>query len=218
MGEDRRERLRMVVEQLEARGIKDPEVLEAFRQLPRHLFVPAGARAAAYCDRPVATYGGQTISQPYIVALMTELLLLPKEPVKILEIGTGSGYQAAILAYLGHHVISLERIPELIAFAKANLATVEFSGDIRVVQGDGSIGYSQGAPYDRIIVTAAAPHIPEALLDQLAVGGRLVIPCGSRYSQELICVDRISETETRQTRSIPCCFVPLIGQDGFKTW
>lgn len=215
MGERETERVRMVKDQMEDRGIRDPEVLKAFRAVPRHYFMPNRQSFLAYGDHPVATWAGQTISQPYIVALMTELLNLGETPLKVLEVGTGSGYQSAILAYLGHHVVSIERLPELVEFAQENLSQLTFKGEITVVQGDGSLGYPEEAPYDRVIVTAGAPHVPEHLVEQLVIGGRLVIPCGSNYVQDLICIDRITETETRRTRSIGCTFVPLLGKDGF---
>ena len=203
----------MVSLQVEARDVRDQRVLAALRAVPRHLFVPPGGRSAAYDDHPIAIGHGQTISQPYIVAFMTEALEL-RGGERVLEIGTGSGYQTAILAELCAEVFSVERIPELADRARAVLAAEGYA-NVTVRTGDGSEGWSEKAPFDGIIVTAAAPEVPAALRDQLADNGLLVLPVGDiRGSQELVVVRRVgSSTSTRA--SIGCRFVPLLGRGGF---
>jgi protein-L-isoaspartate(D-aspartate) O-methyltransferase len=214
-GTDRftREREEMVEFQVRARGIRDERVLAAMRKVPRHLFVPKGFERAAYEDRPLPIGEGQTISQPYIVAVMTEQLELQPED-RVLEVGTGSGYQAALLAELAGSVISIERLASLADRARENLARAGVTG-VQVVVGDGTEGYPPEAPYDAIIVTAASPGVPQPLIDQLAEGGRLIAPVGPRECQDLI---KLVKREGR-VESIPLggvCFVPLIGQFGWR--
>jgi protein-L-isoaspartate(D-aspartate) O-methyltransferase len=207
-------RARMIADQLERRGLHDAKVLEAMAAVPRELFVPNVPASVAYDDRALPIDAGQTISQPYMVARMTELLGI--EPGdRILEIGTGSGYQAAILAALGARVTSIERHPDLADAARDRLAALGIEGvDIRV--GDGSQGAPDGAPWDGIVVTAAAPSIPDALREQLAVGARLAIPVGPRERQELIVVERRSEADWDEVSDGPVVFVPLVGEGGFR--
>ena len=178
----------MVDTQIAARGIRDPRVLAAMRDVPRHLFVPANIRHSAYEDCPLPIGEGQTISQPFIVAFMTELLE-PAPGDRVLEIGAGSGYQAAILARLVKSVITIERLPEIAEMAKRNLAAVSVP-NVNVVVGDGTLGWKDDAPYDGILVTAAAPFVPPALVEQLAEGGRLVAPVGDREIQQLVKLTR----------------------------
>jgi protein-L-isoaspartate(D-aspartate) O-methyltransferase len=207
------EREQMVEHQIARKGVKDERVLKAMRTVPRHLFVPKYARSHAYADSPVRIGSGQTISQPYIVALMTELLdVEPKH--RVLDVGTGSGYQAAILAELAEEVYSIERHPELAESARQVLVELGYD-NVQVVVGDGTRGYPPGAPYDRIIVGAAAPSVPHALLDQLAPGGRLVLPVGPRYTQQLEVWER-QEDKFKRSTNIPVVFVPLIGEEGWE--
>ncbi len=205
---------RMVKLQLEARGIKDARVLDAMRRVPRHLFVSSGHKGEAYGDFPVSLGHGQTISQPYMVAFMTEALRLSGRE-RVLEIGTGSGYQTAILAELTSQVYTIERVPELFVSARRTLEELGY-GNIRLVLGDGGEGLPGKAPFDRIIVTAAAPAVPGALTAELADNGVMVVPVGDyRFSQVLVIVTRTgSRIETRE--SIGCRFVPLIGEGGFE--
>lgn len=205
-------RAEMVEHQLRRRGIKDERVLAAFLKVPRHKFVRSQDLWCAYDDYPLPIGYGQTISQPYIVALMTELLELQGDE-RVLEIGTGSGYQAAILAELAKEVITIERIPELARRAQQVLMSLGYR-NVTVLIGDGSLGAPEFAPFDAIIVTAAAPHPPQALLAQLKDGGRLVIPIGDRHLQELVRFVRHGERYEMQ-RHGPCLFVPLIGADGW---
>jgi len=208
------ERERMVENQIVKRGIRDKRVLSAMRSVPRHLFLPAGARDWAYVDGPLRIGCGQTISQPYIVALMTELLDV-KPDQRVLDVGTGSGYQAAILGTLAAEVHSIERHPELAASAKEQLKTLGFN-NVTVHVGDGTQGLESMAPYDRILVAAAAPSVPDPLLLQLTDGGRLIIPIGSRFSQTLEVWDRSGEKYHRKA-NIPVVFVPLIGENGWNS-
>ena len=208
------QRNRMVEDQLARRGIGDGKVLEVFRKVPRHHFVPATFREASYADHPLPIGRGQTISQPYIVALMTESLRL-KGAEKVLEIGTGSGYQAAILAELCEEIYTIEREEPLLEEAKKVLSQEGYK-NIKFICGDGTKGLKEEAPFDGIIVTAAAPFVPEALKDQLADGGRIVIPVGSIYSQVLVAVEKNGESFTRED-ICGCVFVPLIGEDGWGT-
>jgi protein-L-isoaspartate(D-aspartate) O-methyltransferase len=210
---DEARREKMVAEQIAGRGVRDPRVLAAMRSVPRHLFLPPEARGAAYADSPVRIGEGQTISQPYIVALMTELLEVSPED-KVLDVGTGSGYQAAILGRLAAEVHSIERFPSLAEAARTTLADLGYD-DIHIYIGDGTLGYSPEAPYDRIIVGAAAPAVPPALKAQLADGGRLVLPVGSRVSQHLEIWDRVGDN-FRKKDNIPVIFVPLIGEAGWQ--
>ncbi len=171
----------MVREQIEARGIRNPDVLRAMRSTPRHLFVPIAVRPYAYSDQPLPIGFGQSISQPYIVALMTELLA-PKKADRVLEIGTGSGYQTAVLARLSRHVYSIEIVAALAKPAKERLAAMGY-GNVTARQGDGYQGWPGEAPFDRILLTAAPPDIPGALLDQLTHPGRLVAPVGGKCTR-----------------------------------
>ena len=199
-------RARMVAEQIEARGVRDRRVLAAMSTVPRHLFVPDALREDAYDDTPLPIGFGQTISQPYIVAYMTELLRV--EPAhKVLEIGTGSGYQAAVLAEVAANVYSVELLPELAERATATLKSAGY-GNVRVRTGDGYQGWPEHAPFDRIIVTAAPDAVPPALVDQLAEEGRLVIPVGTA-SQFIRIVTR-RNGRLREETTIPVRFVPLV--------
>jgi len=211
----RRARAAMIAQQLERRGIKDRRVLDVMGGLPREIFVPGTSTAAAYDDRALPIEAGQTISQPYIVARMSELLRV-KPGDRVLEIGTGSGYQAAVLALLGARVVSIERHSDLAARARDHLAALGIDG-VEVRVGDGSQGDAAGAPWDGIIVTAGAPSVPDELRDQLAIGARLVIPVGPRAEQELIVVERIGETEWRETSDGAVMFVPLVGEGGWDS-
>ncbi len=204
---------RMVEEQIKARGVRDPRVLAAMQRVPRHLFVPERYRAQAYDDYPLPIGYGQTISQPFIVAYMTERLALPPE-AKVLEIGTGSGYQAAVLAHLAREVHTIERLPELAEAARQRLRALGYD-NIQVHQGDGSRGLPEHAPYDGIVVTAAAPKVPAALLEQLAPGGRLVVPVGSRGAQYLEVWERRDDGTFVRKILEPVAFVPLIGTEGW---
>jgi protein-L-isoaspartate(D-aspartate) O-methyltransferase len=207
------ERDRMVREQISAPGrdIKDPRVLDAMRAVPRHLFVPSGYRGAAYADSPLPIGSGQTISQPYIVAFMTEALdVQPGE--RVLEIGTGSGYQAAVLGELTPHVFTIEIIKELAEQAAQRLQELGYS-TIKVKAGDGYFGWREHAPFDAVIVTCAAGHVPAPLLDQLRPGGRLVIPVGGPYAtQYLVLVTKDQKGELRSAQLQPVQFVPMTGR------
>jgi len=204
----------MVSRQLRARGIENERVLEAMATVPRELFVEEGQRPFAYADEALPIESGQTISQPYIVARMTELLG-PAPDDRILEIGTGSGYQAAVLAYLGCRVTSIERHADLAERARERLARVPWGERVEVRVGDGTLGAPDGAPWDGIIVTAAAPSVPVSLREQLADGGRLVIPVGTRMRQDLVVVTRRGN-EWIQRSDGAVVFVPLIGDEGFE--
>jgi protein-L-isoaspartate(D-aspartate) O-methyltransferase len=207
------DRRRMVQEQLRARGIRDERVLEAMAAVPRELFLDHDQRRRAYADEAVPIAAGQTISQPWVVARMTELLA-PAAGERVLELGTGSGYQAAILAALGADVTSLERHDVLAAQAGARIADLELPGRVMIRTTDGSLGDAEGAPWDGIIVTAAAPSIPNELRGQLADRGRLVIPVGPRDHQVLTLVVRHGD-DWRETPHGAVVFVPLIGAGGF---
>jgi protein-L-isoaspartate(D-aspartate) O-methyltransferase len=203
----------MVETQIAARGVKDERVLAAMRKIPRHLFIPGEARSAAYGDYPLPIGHGQTISQPYIVAMMTALLQISPED-RVLEIGAGSGYQAAILGTLAKEVISIERIPEVARLAQENLSTAGIT-NVRVVVGDGTLGCPEKAPYDGVLITAATPAVPPPLIDQLAEGGRLVAPVGSRDLQELVRLTKRGDDLTREFFG-GVVFVPLLGEHGWE--
>lgn len=208
----REARLRMVETQLLRRGVLDSRVLAAMGTTPRHLFVPDPWKAEAYEDHPIGIDCGQTISQPYMVAVMTEMLCL-STGAAVLEIGTGSGYQTAILAQLSSRVVSVERSQALADKAAGLLAALGYD-NARVIVGDGTLGVPEEGPYDAILVTAGAPDIPEALKDQLAEGGRLVLPVGSMQFQNLVTITRHSGQWTREW-GISCRFVPLVGRQGW---
>jgi protein-L-isoaspartate(D-aspartate) O-methyltransferase len=204
----------MVDRQLRKRGIRDERVLEAMRNIPREEFVPEHVRYATYEDAPVDIGFGQTISQPYMTALMVEALGLQGYE-KVLEVGTGSGYHAGVLAMLSAGVISLEIIPDLVEQAIANLRRVGLHHKVRVVRADGSWGFEPEAPYDAISVAAGAPDIPQSLLEQLADPGRLVIPIGSLSDQDLHIIEK-SEGRFRRHVQPGCRFVPLRGEQGWR--
>jgi protein-L-isoaspartate(D-aspartate) O-methyltransferase len=206
------ERDEMVRSQLAGRDIVDPRVLEAMRRVPRHLFVPPHLRHLAYDDGPLPIGNRQTISQPYIVALMTQMLELEPDDV-VLEIGTGSGYQTAVLALVAQFVYTLERYPDLGNPAAALLARLGYQ-NVELHIGDGSQGLPDMAPFDAIVVTAAAPAIPSPLRAQLADGGRLVLPIGDQSQQFLHRIRRVGETWKLESM-IPVMFVPLYGRHGF---
>jgi protein-L-isoaspartate(D-aspartate) O-methyltransferase len=207
------ERLRMVRDQVEARGVEDRRVLDAMREIPRHLFVPDEFGVAAYHDRPLPIGSGQTISQPYIVGLMTSLLEL-KQNDKVLEIGAGSGYQAAILSKLARTVVTVELLPEIATKAKDLMQHLGIF-NVKVVAGDGTLGYPPDAPYNGIIITAASPDIPPPLIDQLADKGRLVAPVGSRDLQQLVRIRKQGDLISRETFG-GVVFVPLLGCHGWQ--
>ncbi len=203
----------MVDELVAGRGIKDERVIKAMRKVPRHEFLPEALRAAAYGDHALPIGEGQTISQPYMVALMTELLELTGGE-RVLEIGTGSGYQAAVLAELCSKVYTVERIKGLAVRARETLDRLGYR-NVAIKVYDGTYGWKEMAPFDAIMVTAGAPDIPAPLMEQLAVNGRMVIPVGERYSQTLIKAVKTPSGVVTQ-RGIPCVFVPLIGNKGWK--
>ncbi len=231
------ERHRMVEEQIRARGVADEKVIAAMEKVPRHRFVPLSQQAAAYTDGPLPIGQGQTISQPYMVARMTELLAI-RPTDRVLEVGTGSGYQAAILGELAAEVWTIERLGELADRAALLLKDLGYT-NVHVVTGDGTLGLPEHAPYDAIIVTAGAPSVPSALLEQLAVGGRMVIPVHAGFAEDLRLIERLpdrsageeqeeaapAEGETgrasrrpryRETSILSCAFVPLIGEQGYR--
>lgn len=220
------EERRRLVEFLRSSGyIRSERVGRAMLRVPREEFVPENLRSLAYIDRPLPIGWDQTISAPSIVAYMTELLDA-RVGDKVLEVGTGSGYQAAVLAEVvapsdeprekWGHVYSIERIPELAEFARRNLERTGYADRVTVIVGDGSKGYEPEAPYDRIIVTAAAPKVPEPLVEQLKPGGRLVIPVGPRFAQELVVVEKDPSGEVRVRRDLEVIFVPLVGDYGWR--
>ena len=210
-----RERDEMVVRQLEARGIRDERVLEAMRQVPRHRFVDAALIEHAHDDSPLPIGEHQTISQPFMVALMSEALDLHGELPRVLEIGTGSGYQAAVLATMGARVFTIERIPQLAARARAVLAELGLDQRVRVIDGDGTLGWPAEAAYDGIVVTAGAPQIPRPLLEQLALGGCLVLPMGEEDVQTLVRLRRGPQALTEEYLG-DCRFVKLRGVYGWS--
>ncbi|MBI4591476.1 MAG: protein-L-isoaspartate(D-aspartate) O-methyltransferase [Candidatus Rokubacteria bacterium] len=203
----------MVEEQLVRRGITDARVLDAMRKIPRHLFVEEALRDRAYGDYPLPIGEGQTISQPYIVGIMTQLLRLTGSE-KVLEIGTGSGYQTAVLAELARRVCSVERIPSLAARARATLEAMGYT-NVWVRMADGTFGWPDEAPFDRILVSAAAPSLPQPLFHQLVEGGRMVLPVGDALSQALTVVERVGG-EMLTTVDAGCVFVKLIGKYGWE--
>lgn len=204
-----RQRDAMVRFQLRTRDISDPVVLEAMGKVHRHEFVPNHLRAAAYDDGPLPIGKGQTISQPYIVALMTQLAR-PRAESRVLDVGTGSGYQAAVLAEVVDHVYSIEIVDSLAEEARARLTRLGYQ-NITVRTGDGYQGWPEHAPFDLIIVAAAPDHVPQPLVDQLDVGGRLVIPVG-RYSQNLMLIEKMEDGSTEKRVVAPVAFVPMTGQ------
>ncbi len=208
-----KERVRMVEEQIVGRGVKDTRLLAAMRRIPRHEFLPEAIRGVAYADQALPIGEGQTMSQPYMVGLMTELLEL-KGPERVLEIGTGSGYQAAVLAELCEKVYTVERVKMLAAQARVVLDRLGYK-NVAIKVYDGTYGWKEMAPFDAIIVTAGSPDVPSALVDQLRDNGRLVIPVGERHSQQLVRMIKTSRGIVTE-KSIPCIFVPLIGAHGWK--
>jgi len=206
-------RAHMVETQIAARGVTDPRVLEALRQVPRHRFVPPGALDQAHADHPLPIGAGQTISQPYIVALMTVLAEVNVRS-RVLEVGSGSGYQTAVLAELAGEVYTIERRRELEERARLALQRLGYH-NVTSVLGDGSLGLAEHAPFDRIVVTAAAPQAPPPLLEQLADGGRLVVPIGPAGSDQTLTVITRTPAGLSEVESIPCRFVPLVGASGF---
>ena len=211
---DLERRHEMVESQLVRRGISDPRVLEAFRSVARELFVPRSLAHLAYDDAPVAIGEGQTISQPYIVALIAEALHIASDE-RVLEIGTGSGYAAAIFSRLAAHVFTIERLERLASAARTRLEALGCY-NVTVRHGDGTLGWPEHAPFDAIAVAAGGPSVPAALLDQLAPGGRLVIPVGAtQSSQELVRVTRKARTTFHEETLGPVRFVPLIGEQGW---
>lgn len=208
-------RLEMVERQLRRRDIRDERVLEAMARVPRELFVPDELRGRAYVDAALPIGCGQTISQPYMVARICEALSL-RGNERVLDVGAGSGYQAAVLAELAGEVHTIERIPELAGDARARLAAAGYGGRVRVHVGDGTLGLPEHAPFDAIAVAAAAPELPQSLYEQLAERGRLVVPVGGRHGQQLQLVVRSPEGPA-VVRSVPCRFVPLVGEEGFSS-
>jgi len=205
----------MVEAQLRKRGVKDEGVLRAMAAVPRHEFVPTQSVSLAYADEPLPIGGGQTISQPYIVAAMTEALQL-RGSERVLEIGTGSGYQAAVLSLLCHEIYSIECRPELARSAAERLQRLGFH-NAHVHCGDGTLGLKEFAPYDAILVAAAAPSLPEPLLEQLNEGGRMIAPIGTEEHQQLLLLTRHGNNYDSE-RGEGCRFVPLIGRYGWKDW
>ena len=205
-------RAEMVARQLRARGIRDERVLAAMRSLPREAFVPVGLADLAYDDAPLPIGEAQTISQPWMVARMLECLCLRGDE-RVLEVGAGSGYQAALLGMLAREVYAVERIAILAEQARVRLAAI---GATNVIVGcfDGSQGWQEHAPYDAIVVAAAAPRVPSAMVSQLTMGGRMVAPIGDRNEQRLTLITRASDG-VRTTEDVRCVFVPLVGQDGW---
>ncbi|MEM1765895.1 MAG: protein-L-isoaspartate O-methyltransferase [Zestosphaera sp.] len=213
----RAKREKLVKSLIEEGILKSEEVIRAMLSVPREEFVPLRYRELAYLDTPLSIGYGQTISAPHMVAIMTEALK-PSRGNKVLEIGAGSGYQAAIIAEIVKpegHVWTIEIVPELAKFAEENLRRTSYSHYVTVVVGDGSRGYEEAAPYDRIIVTAAAPKVPEPLISQLKEGGRIVIPVGDMYVQTLKIIEKRGGS-LHVEDSVPCVFVPLLGEYGFK--
>jgi protein-L-isoaspartate(D-aspartate) O-methyltransferase len=211
-----KQRKKMVDSQIRSRGVRDERVLRAMEKIPRHLFIDEGLIDQAYNDNPLPIGEKQTISQPYIVALMTEALEL-KGREKVLELGTGSGYEAAILAELADRVFTIERIASLAQKARKLLESLNYY-NVVIRVGDGTYGWREESPFDAIAVSAGSPSIPRMLVEQLAIGGRLVIPVGGRYSQSLIKLTRLSENpdDVKREDLGGCRFVNLIGEHGWK--
>ena len=201
-----------MVKLIASRGVRDARVLQAMRDLPRHNFVPLHMRSQAYGDHALPIGASQTISQPYVVAQMTAILEVEPEN-SVLEVGTGSGYQTAILAKLARRVFSLERVPELAQTAIQRMRELGFD-NVKIQTFDGTVGWSEFAPFDRIIVTAAAPKVPQPLVDQLAIGGRMVVPEGARDLQQLVTYNKTRRGLKRQEGEA-VVFVPLIGRHGW---
>ena len=202
----------MIDSQLKSRGISSFEVLRAMSVVPREKFVSSEFIEAAYNDGPLSIGSGQTISQPYMVAMMTEALMLRKND-KVLEIGTGSGYQAAVLQEISSHIYSIERINSLAENAKALLGSLGYS-DIKIKVGDGTLGWPEEEPFDAIIVTSGSPSVPETLMSQLSDGGRMIIPVGSKRHQRIIRITRTKGNFNKE-ELLSCVFVPLIGEHGW---
>ncbi len=206
-------RRRMIEREVQGRGIRDERVLEAMRQVPRHLFVEEALQGRAYSDSPLPIGEKQTISQPYIVARMTEALEL-RGGERVLEIGTGSGYQSAVLSRLVSRVYSVERLPSLARRARRILDQIGCA-NVNIKVTDGTFGWEEAAPFDAIIVTAGAPAVPQKYLEQLGIGARLVIPVGTRDDQALVRITRTSQLDYSEERLSPCRFVPLVGRFGW---
>lgn len=204
----------MVEEQLIVRGVEDTAVLNAMRAVPRELFVPPERRAEAYKDGALPTYAGQTISQPFVVAMMCSYAKLSPAD-RVLEIGAGSGYAAAVLSQMVAHVYAVERIRELAEFARENLRAAGI-GNVTTIEGDGTLGVPEFAPYDAILVAANSPRIPKPLREQLAINGRLIIPVGGRKKHRLVRITRTAENRYKQVNLNPVRFVPLIGEEGWR--
>jgi len=199
----------MVAGQIAARDVRDPRVLAAMREIPRHLFVPETLRDQAYEDHPLPIGHGQTISQPYIVGIMTELVRVDKKS-RVLEIGTGSGYQAAVLSRVAAHVYTIEIVPELAKKSAALLQSLGFA-NVTVRHGDGYKGWPEQAPFEAIMLTAAPPEVPQALLDQLKPGGRLIAPVGRTvFSQDLILIEKTGDGKLKRRSIFPVRFVPMV--------
>lgn len=204
----------MVEQQLIPRGITDPSTLKSMSEVPRHLFIPEDRRKYAYEDGPIVIGSGQTISQPYIVALMTQAAECTSEAI-VLDVGTGSGYAAAIFSRFCKQVYSIERIPALANRAKEIFSTLGYE-NITVIVGDGTLGFSEKAPYEAIVVTAGAPATPEPLIQQLKVGGKLVIPVGDSHMQKLMRYHKVDERQIEEELLEFVRFVPLIGEEGWE--
>ncbi len=208
------ERAAMVAEQIVGRGITDTAVIHAMRTVPREHFVLPEYVEFAYSDGPLPIPAEQTISQPYVVALMISLLRLQPED-RVLEVGTGSGYAAAVLSQIAQELYTVERHAELVEYARERLAGLGYD-NLFIRHGDGSLGWPEHAPYDGIIVAAGGPKVPQTLREQLAVGGRLVMPVGGRTSQSLVLVERVGQDKFRQKRLQGVRFVPLVGEEGYR--